>query len=413
MFAAARHLLTPATLRRTGALGLLWLGALPGLHAQSLTVQGRVVDAQQQPVPFVSVALADGSQGTATNEVGEFRLRLPAPAAQLVVFGVGYQRTTVPVPADGKPLAVTLPASVVALPEVRVSSQQQATALVQRAYAKLLRHQADAYYGKGFYRQKTSQNQQYREFFDAFADIRFTPQKIEGWDLGEARFAYTPGGVDFSNFSAITRLLPLFQTAAEPPGRVMLPFSPAGLRTLSFALDSYLTEQGRELAVVRFAPPAGTPNAASGKLYIDPATAALHRLALEVPASSMFNVGETKGSGVSYEGATLRLTTDLVPVADSLTRLASKRAELDMHFIVREAFPEDVHVSSYFLVYQLTPKLPKQPYAAMGPQTNDLQQIRKRRYNPQFWRDNEIIRASPVEERVVRDFEGRKVFGRL
>ncbi|WP_165903925.1 carboxypeptidase-like regulatory domain-containing protein [Hymenobacter gummosus] len=399
--------------RRLAAVLLLAGGSAAGLRAQGVVVQGRVVDERQQPVPFVSVALPDGSRGTATNEVGEFRLRLATPAPEIVVFGVGYQRTTAPVPAGNQPLTVRLPTSVVALPEVRVSSQQHAAALVQRAYAKLLRHQADAYYGKGFYRQKTSQNQQYREFFDAFADIRFTPQKIDGWDLGEARFAYTPGGVDFTNFSAITRLLPLFQTATEPPGRVMLPLSPAGLKALTFKLESYLTEQGRELAVVSFAPPAGTPDAATGRLYIDPSTAALHRLALELPARSMFNVGETKGSGVSYEGATLRLTTDLVPVADSLTRLASKRAELDMHFMVREAFPEDVHVSSYFLVYQLTPKLPNQPYAAMSPQTNDLQQIRKRRYNPQFWRDNEIIRASPVEERVVRDFEGRKVFGRL
>lgn len=404
--------LTARAARRLSSLLLLSCIGAAGLRAQGVVVQGRVVDEKQQPVPFVSVALPDGSSGTATNEVGEFRLRLAQPAAQVVVFGVGYQRTTAEVPLAGKPLSITLPASVVALPEVRVSSRDQALALVRRTYAKLLRHQADTYYGKGFYRQKTSQNEQYREFFDAFADIRFTPQKIEGWDLGEARFAYTPGGVDFTNFSAITRLLPLFQTPDDKAGKVLLPLTAPGLRTLNFSLDSYLTEKGRELAVVSFAPPAGTPNAASGKLYIDPATAALHRLTLELPASSMFNVGQPKGP-VSYDGATLRLTTDLVPVADSLTRLASKRAELDMHFTVREAFPEDVHVSSYFLVYQLTPKLPNQPYAAMSQATNDLQQIRKRRYNPQFWRDNEIIRASPVEERVVRDFEGRKVFGRL
>lgn len=399
--------------RRLGGLLLLVLGSgAAGLRAQGVVVQGRVIDEKQQPVPYVSVALPDGSRGTATNEVGEFRLRLPAPAAQVVVFGVGYQRTTAAVPTGGQPLSVTLPASVVALPEVRVSSREQATALVRRAYAKLLRHQADTYYGKAFYRQKTSQNEQCREFFDAFADIRFSAQKIEGWDLGEARFAYTPGGINFTNFSAISRLLPLFQTPDDKTGKVLLPFTAAGLSTLRFSLEAYLTDQGRELAVISFAPPAGTPDVASGKLYVDPATAALHRLVLEMPAGSMFNVNQPKGP-VQHEGGTLRLTTDLVPVNDSLTRLASKRAELDMQFMVREAFAEPVRVSSTLLVYQLTPKLPGQPYAAMSRETNDLQQIRKRRYKPQFWRDNEIIRASPVEERVVRDFEGRKVFGRL
>ena len=37
----------------------------------------------------------------------------------------------------------------------------------------------------------------------------------------------------------------------------------------------------------------------------------------------------------------------------------------------------------------------------------------KRRYNPEFWRDNAVVKDSPVKEQIIQDFEGRKVLGKL
>ena len=38
---------------------------------------------------------------------------------------------------------------------------------------------------------------------------------------------------------------------------------------------------------------------------------------------------------------------------------------------------------------------------------------KKCRYRPEFWRDNAVIKDIPFEERVTKDFEGKKVFGNL
>lgn len=53
---------------------------------------GRVVDERDQPVPYASVALANGRTGTATNGVGEFGLRVSALPQPLTVLSIGYER---------------------------------------------------------------------------------------------------------------------------------------------------------------------------------------------------------------------------------------------------------------------------------------------------------------------------------
>ena len=154
-------------------VGLL-LSALAG-QAQ-IIVSGRLLDEHQQPVPFASIAPADGHTGTASNEVGEFSLRLPALPQQFTILSIGYERATIAVTVAGPlPAPIVLRASAVQLPEVTVRANSEAEELVRRCYAKLLRHEAEVQYGRGFYRQKTRQNGRYREFFDAFYDVKITP----------------------------------------------------------------------------------------------------------------------------------------------------------------------------------------------------------------------------------------------
>ena len=55
---------------------LLLLPAL-GLQAQNRTVQGKVLDSSQQPLPGVGVVLEGTTNGTVTNADGSYSLRVP------------------------------------------------------------------------------------------------------------------------------------------------------------------------------------------------------------------------------------------------------------------------------------------------------------------------------------------------
>ncbi|WP_210520852.1 carboxypeptidase-like regulatory domain-containing protein [Hymenobacter terricola] len=391
---------------------ILLLLLLSVLSAQAqILVSGRLVDENQQPVPYASVALADGRTGTASNEVGEFSLKLPALPQQLAVLSIGYERTTVAVTQAGPlPAAVVLRASTVQLPEVTVRANGEAEELVRRCYAKLLRHQADVQYGRAFYRQKTTQNGRCREFFDAFYDVKLTPRNMPSWVLGEARYALTKGGMNFTNFSAITRSLPVFMVPTDGPHKTTLPLGPDCLAQFTFVLRQSLREQGRELAVVDFAPRSGTAQGTRGSLYIDPRTAALFRIDQELPAEQMFSLPTT--ASVQRERATARIVSDFVAYHDSLTRLASTRTTATVNLLV-QGFSDETTASSYFFFYEYGPATPREPYPDTDRYAVDLALIRKRPYNPGYWHDNAVIKASPIEEGIIRDFEGQKVFGKL
>ena len=229
-------------------LGALLLAMLP-VSAQ-VVVSGRLVDEQQQPVPYASISLADGRSGTASNEVGEFSLKVPVLPQQLIVLSMGYERATVTASQAGALAAVVvLHPSAVQLPEVTVRANQDAEELVRRCYAKLLRHQGDVQYGRGFYRQKIREDGRYREIFDAFYDIRITPRNMPSWVLGEARYALTPGIMAMSNFSVYTRLLPLFVLPGET-ANISTPLSSNAVAGFSFVLRRTERSQGREVYAV-------------------------------------------------------------------------------------------------------------------------------------------------------------------
>jgi len=368
------------------------------------------MDEQQQPVPYANVGLADGSNGTATNEIGEFSLRANALPQRLVVLSMGYSRTEVEVQAEKVPLLITLKASVVALPEVKVRNPDKvAEELVQRASAKLLRHARDQQYGKAFYRQKTRHNGQYREFFDAFYDVKFSNRLIEGWDLGESRYGYTPGGITFTNFSVLIRRVPVFR---QQPVRqkFLVPLGRNATKYFHFTLRNVLTEPGRETAVIDFEPrpEIGRP-ATTGTLYIDMQTAVLRRQEQAMPFGNML----TFKVGPEYQRVSddFRLVSDFVPLNDSLTRLASTRAECSIVLRNLDGHPDSTRVAAYLFFYQYTGRQPGHAYQDVGRRSRDLDQVMKKPYNAQFWQENEVLRASPIEQEVISDFEGKKVFG--
>lgn len=388
---------------------LLLSGAASG---QGLWVKGRVVDARQQPIPYASVGWVNGAGSTATNEIGEFRLRASALPLRLVALSMGYGRTEVEVQSAAAPLTLVLQASAVALPEVTVRNPDKvALELVQRASAKLLRHARRLQYGKAFYRQKTRQNGQYREFFDAFYDVKFSNRVVEGWDLAESRYAFTPGGFTFTNFSSLIRRVSVF---SRHPFRekLLVPLGPDAGKNFRFTLRSIISEAGRETAVIDFAPnPTVTKPATTGTIFLDVATAALRRQELELPLSSMLSFRmEPEYQRTSDH---FRLVSDFVPLNDSLTQLAITRAEGSIVLRRPNARPNSTQVAAQLFFYQYTPRLPGHAYQDVGRHSRDLQQVMKQAYNPQFWLENEVLRASPIEGKVIRDFEGRKVFGQL
>ncbi len=97
---------------------------------------------------------------------------------------------------------------------------------------------------------------------------------------------------------------------------------------------------------------------------------------------------------------------------DSMSRLSSTQAVASIRMTVK-GVPTESTTTSQFFIYEYGLPQPGQKYRDTRQDVNDLNQIRKRRYNPEFWRTNAVIKASPIEEGIIQDFEGHSLFGKL
>ncbi len=108
-------------LRLSSTLALIFAFILPAI-AQNRVIDGKVIDAATAtPIPGVTVRIAGGSTGTATDLNGTFRLTLTADARQLIVSSLNYTTQTVSI-TDQSTIIVRLAPSSQDLAGVEVVS---------------------------------------------------------------------------------------------------------------------------------------------------------------------------------------------------------------------------------------------------------------------------------------------------
>jgi len=86
--------------------------------AQNKTISGKVFDEGKAPVVGASVFIKNSSQGTVTNDRGEFTLSVPASVKTLAISAVGFNKTDIAI--SGNTVAVTLSRSSAVFEEVVV-----------------------------------------------------------------------------------------------------------------------------------------------------------------------------------------------------------------------------------------------------------------------------------------------------
>ncbi|NDC78542.1 MAG: carboxypeptidase-like regulatory domain-containing protein [Chitinophagia bacterium] len=116
----------------------LFLAATEGVTATPVT--GKVRSEAGDPVPFASVTVKGGSQGTTSNAAGDYRLDLPPGSYVLYCGHVEYERTETRIIVTDKPLTrdFVLHPQTLTLGEVRVrpGGEDPAYAIIRKAIAQ-------------------------------------------------------------------------------------------------------------------------------------------------------------------------------------------------------------------------------------------------------------------------------------
>ena len=391
------------------SLILLLLVLLPGaaLPAQAQLVSGRVLDAQtSQPIPYASVAVLGTSQGTTCNAEGEFALKMSALPGRLVFSQLSYRRDTVAVVAAGALPVVRLPPAPVALPDVDLGSY--VGGLLQKAYRELQRTNAHKHYGQAFYRQVTRMDQRPTEIKEMMWQVKASSAGLEGTALNQARYAKKKGVlINFRNFSFFTRNFKLYSTkddtVREGPILGPNPTQYYNLKLVGLAQDG-----SHQLAQIEFAPkPAHDSRHMKGLIVVDIDTYQVlrFRVSQDIQTSSNNPVLKFRDGRMTYDLVFRPAAGGAVPAYYNLSYA------ITMGRLLKPAVALAVSGITYFSDWQATPTAAA--YAAADFKESDSDVIKQTTYDPAFWRDNPVVKRTPLEEEVIRYFESEKAFGTM
>lgn len=158
-----------------GLISIIFLGLFQFLIGQSI-VEGQVVDTDANPLPYATIYEKGTSNGTTTNDLGRFELKLSSAEATIIVQYVGYENTEVKVDAQSnREVRIQLEAATYKLEEVTIAADAEDPAyrVVRAAIDKREDHlmQFDAYSCK--------------VYIKGFQKILEAPEKILGQEIGD------------------------------------------------------------------------------------------------------------------------------------------------------------------------------------------------------------------------------------
>ncbi len=376
-------------------------------------ISGKVIDKETgEPIPYCSIAVESLSLGTASNELGEFTIRVDSIPAKLIFSHIGYGQVVVDVSTTSE-LIVVLEPYVSYLEEVVVLASKKdsfARDLVKKAYEKADNAANRQLYGKALYRQKTKNGGDYSEFSEIFYDIRYTSNGIADWNIIEGRYALKDDAVHNRNYTLLTRLLQPLQPNTE---ELIFPLHPAFEVYYDVAVNQIIQTDRSRIAVVHFKP-LGTIKTPifEGDVYIDTKN---HRI-LQI------------NGGLSRDDLKiLKLSTNNgywkdYTLAFEIVYKPNDDANLLDHIKVDQEFDyykndnllyRSVTTSNLTFYEHYSPNTARRLGGQITRNQSDWENLDEIGYNEQFWATNPIIKRTPVEEEVINAFERDNAFSSI
>ncbi len=270
---------------------LLVLFTVTAAHAQ---IKGTVTDAQNNPLPFVSIYLDDSFRGTTSNDQGEYELAIRKPGTYTLVFQyLGYKTRKVTTRAEVFPhtVDVALVEENIALNEVVIKpGNNPANHIIRNAISsrkvntdKAARYRAD-FYSRGIFRIKDAPKKVLGTKLDMFDEVldstrsgilylSETVSKIvyeKPGKLKETIIASKVSGKDngFSFNNAASVNFDLYENTLPFEVAVISPIASNAFSYYKYWLEGTFFEDGKTVNKIRVTPRRDTEPVVEGYIYI-------------------------------------------------------------------------------------------------------------------------------------------------
>ncbi|MCS6974131.1 MAG: carboxypeptidase-like regulatory domain-containing protein [Cyclobacteriaceae bacterium] len=384
-----------------------WLLVICITGYAQIRINGKIIDRDsRQPVPFASIGITGTAQGTSSNMEGEFSLLIPENAS-IKVSCVGYVTVIIDNPEQMKLIELT--PYTIELQEIVVTGKSVNPSLVvRRAFASIRKNYThESFLQRFFYRHYCKDDDRYGRLIEAFVDVwkhnGYRSFRKTGGDREEIRVTHLRRSLDNTVLAighppiSITNILQAdlagYQT--NQSGQIKNFYTEASTLRMDFERytfsyggitrfeedqvyviayqslpDSILTTQG-------YVPTASV----SGTLYITTDDYAFVKCEeIREEGSNRFrSVAFYKQYQNNYYPSHLVRESELL-LADS-----------SRHFVHIEMISTDISHD------------PKMQFTGKEPDKNELLNIS---YDSAFWNHASILKATPLEESIIRDLGG-------
>jgi hypothetical protein len=385
---------------------------------QTIKITGKVVDEMDgSPIPYANISLPETGKGTSTNEDGEFEIALTKLPSELMVSHLSHEKKLVDVYNDQSELIIELFPAQKELNEITVVGKGNRNAyyhLVKKACEKLNEGTLNDQNGKAFYRQKSRREGSYTEIFEMFYDIRYSSIGIRDWAVQEGRYAFQQNEeydifLYNKNFTLLSRMFPVRQPATES---FLLPVNPEVKKFFDLKLREIIKYENRYIAILDYAPkPTAHVPAPSGQLYIDFEDYSILKCKGHFQDAELQIIGfsDAKSAWENY-----RLDFEVSFIDDPSDNLQLDYIKIDHHFdyFYNNDFIGKINTSSLLTFYEhYTPAKNKKLGGPIDFKMSDMELVDRLGYNPVFWKQNPIVRRTPIEEKLIGDFEQNEACG--
>lgn len=390
----------------------------PQLKNQNIVLQGKVIDELTDlPIPYVHISIAGTSKGTSSNEDGEFEIGLMRLPSELMISHLAHEKKLVYVYNESEDLEIKLLPSPIALQQITIKAKRNKNAnyqLIKKAYERLSKTDSGLKYGKAFYRQKSQRNEKYTEIFELFYDIKYTTTGIKDWAVQEGRYAFQNDNdkgifIYNKNFTLLSRL---FSTKQPEIESYLIPVNRNVKKLFDLELKEVIKFDQRYIGIITYQPKSIISQAAAkGELYIDIDSYQILQIkgTFTDPSLGIIAFNDNQSTWDKYQ---LDFQISFIDAPSDRLLMDFVQINHGFDYYFKKEYIGKINTSSILTFYEhYTPVKTKKLGGVIDYKTSDMEVIDGIGYNASFWSQNPIVKRTPIEEGLIKDFEQNEAFG--
>lgn len=370
---------------------LILLGISPYFLIAQINITGKIYDKiTKQPIPNCSIFSLDHTQGTLSNEDGEFNLHITNIKAPIYVSHISYKKVRLDI-TQKQNFEVELEQASIHLPELTV--QKSVDNYIRLALLKASKDTLTNYYFKGYLRETSTENSDIKSFNEIIFDAEWNTRGISRWIPRFSRFAINED-VAYKSSHFFNFYISFVRTGIIARGNLLPTSLLTDIHIYNLKIiNTFLRDNTDEIVEISCIPKEKKKPYFEGIIVVNTTSDNIIQIrGTYFQETSKFNIAKNQ----TYEYKV------------NFKETSTQNAYFDNFTMYTKAKVKSTKIEHQTTIFNFEP-IDKEP--------NDLKSIKisqahlqQKKYNDAFWKSFEIIKYTDLQKEVIEKFQKKGQF---